>query len=46
MQNKNLSVILSSTDLTACPREMVKSHKFPISNFQGPFEDCNFKRDY
>lgn len=23
---------------------MAKSHKLPISNFQGPFEDYNFKK--
>lgn len=34
------------SDLTASPREMAKSHKLPVSNFQGPFEDYNFKRDY
>lgn len=51
MQKSNLSVAhprpiiyCKCSDFTVSPREMEKSHKLPISNFQGPFEDCNFKK--
>lgn len=52
MQNKNLSVThprpghLNIHVYLPFLEKWQKSHKLPMSNFQGHFEDHNFKRDY